>query len=88
MWSESMAWPLDSDGKKQGSMFSGDCKDGFSADQFENFANFRAHYEGTGPEIWEQTSGKLDAAGTGGIVAVVSCFLKVGSSILGFYGFN
>lgn len=47
---------------------------------------------GTGPEIWEQTSGKLDAfiaaAGTGGTVAGVSYFLKVGSSILGFYGFN
>lgn len=87
-----MAWPLDSDGKKQGRMFSSDCKDGFSADQFENFANFRAHYEGTGPDIWEQTSNKLDAfiaaAGTGGTVAVASCFLKVGSSILGFYGFN
>lgn len=73
-------------------MFSSDGKVGFSADQFENFANFRAHYEGTGHEIWEQTSGKLDAfiavAGTGGTVAGVSCFLKVGSSILGFDGFN
>lgn len=82
----------DSDGKKQGSMLSSDCKGGFFADQFENLANFRAHYEGTGPEIWEQTSGKLDAfiaaAGTGGTVAGVSCFLKVSSSILGFCDFN
>eukprot|EP00252_Welwitschia_mirabilis_P017914 TRINITY_DN3993_c0_g1_i2.p1 TRINITY_DN3993_c0_g1~~TRINITY_DN3993_c0_g1_i2.p1 ORF type:complete len:286 (-),score=58.27 TRINITY_DN3993_c0_g1_i2:106-963(-) len=55
-------------------------KGGFFADQFENIANFQAHYEGTAPEIWEQTDGKLDAfvaaAGTGGTVAGVSCFLK------------
>ncbi|KAL0306261.1 UNVERIFIED_CONTAM: Cysteine synthase 2 [Sesamum radiatum] len=53
---------------------------GFFADQFENLANFRAHYEGTGPEIWEQVGGRLDAfvaaAGTGGTVAGVSRFLK------------
>ncbi|XP_020687612.1 cysteine synthase 2 isoform X3 [Dendrobium catenatum] len=55
-------------------------KGGFFADQFENLANFRAHYEGTGPEIWEQTEGNLDAfvaaAGTGGTVAGVSRYLK------------
>nr|GMC47395.1 cysteine synthase 2 [Ipomoea batatas] len=66
--------------EKQSSTFSLDCKGGFFADQFENLANFRAHYEGTGPEIWEQTGGELDAfvaaAGTGGTVAGVSCFLK------------
>lgn len=58
-----------------------DYKGGFFADQFENPANFRAHYEGTGPEIWQQVGGKLDAfvaaAGTGGTVAGVSRFLKV-----------
>ncbi|XP_043689003.1 cysteine synthase 2 [Telopea speciosissima] len=57
-----------------------DCKGGFFADQFENLANFRAHYEGTGPEIWEQTGGKLHAfvaaAGTGGTIAGVSRFLQ------------
>lgn len=75
-----------SDGEKQGTIFSGDCEGGFFADQFENLANFRAHYEGTGPEIWEQTGGKLDAfigaAGTGGTVAGVSRFLKVSSFLL------
>ncbi|GAQ84936.1 Pyridoxal-5'-phosphate-dependent enzyme family protein [Klebsormidium nitens] len=53
---------------------------GFFADQFENLANFRAHNEGTGPEIWAQTGGHVDAfvagAGTGGTLAGVSCFLK------------
>lgn len=70
-----------SDGAKYSTAFSSDCKGGFFANQFENLANFRAHYEGTGPEIWEQTGGEVDAfiaaAGTGGTVAGVSCFLKV-----------
>lgn len=58
-------------------------KGGFFADQFENLANFRAHYEGTAPEIWAQTGGKVNAfvaaAGTGGTIAGVSCYLKVTS---------
>lgn len=70
-----------SDGAIQSSKFPSDCTGGFFADQFENLANFRAHYEGTGPEIWEQTGGELDAfvaaAGTGGTVAGVSRFLQV-----------
>lgn len=68
-------------GYNHSSVFSNDCQGGFFADQFENLANFRAHYEGTGPEIWEQTNGNLDAfvaaAGTGGTVAGVSSFLQV-----------
>lgn len=58
-----------------------DSKGGFFADQFENMANYRAHYEWTGPEIWEQTKGSLHAfiaaAGTGGTIAGVSRYLKV-----------
>jgi cysteine synthase len=58
-----------------------DSKGGFFADQFENMANYRAHYEWTGPEIWEQTKGTLHAfvaaAGTGGTIAGVSRYLKV-----------
>lgn len=70
-----------SDGHEHSTLFPNDCQGGFFADQFENLANFRAHYEGTGPEIWEQTNGNLDAfvaaAGTGGTVAGVSKFLQV-----------
>ena len=70
--------------EKHASVFPSDCKGGYFADQFENLANYRAHYEGTGPEIWEQTSGNLDAfvaaAGTGGTLAGVSRFLQVCTS--------
>ncbi|WFD30047.1 cysteine synthase [Malassezia sp. CBS 17886] len=52
----------------------------FFADQFETEANFCAHYRHTGPEIWEQTVGDVDAfvsgAGTGGTLAGVAAFLK------------
>jgi cysteine synthase A len=50
------------------------------ANQFDNVANRRAHFETTGPEIWEQTAGKMDAficaVGTGGTLAGVGMFLK------------
>jgi cysteine synthase A len=50
------------------------------ANQFDNLANRRAHYETTGPEIWAQTDGKVDAwvaaTGTGGTYAGVAMFLK------------
>ena len=53
---------------------------GFFANQFETEANWRAHYEGTGPEIYDQTSGRVDAfvagAGTGGTISGVAMFLK------------
>ncbi len=50
------------------------------ANQFDNLANRQAHFETTGPEIWEQTEGKIDAwvaaTGTGGTFAGVAMFLK------------
>src|ERR1700742_4797543 len=50
------------------------------ANQFDNVANRRAHIEGTGPEIWEQTGGKIDgftcAVGTGGTLAGMAIALK------------
>ena len=50
------------------------------ANQFDNLANRHAHYATTGPEIWAQTDGTIDAwvtaTGTGGTYAGVSLFLK------------
>jgi cysteine synthase A len=50
------------------------------AQQFDNIANRDGHYRTTGPEIWEQTGGKVDgficAAGTGGTLAGVAAALR------------
>ena len=50
------------------------------ANQFDNLANRQAHIDATGPEIWAQTHGKIDAficaVGTGGTLAGVSAFLR------------
>ena len=50
------------------------------SNQFDNTANRDAHLRGTGPEIWEQTGGRVDAfvaaSGTGGTFAGVAAFLK------------
>jgi cysteine synthase A len=50
------------------------------ADQWNNLDNRKAHYVATGPEVWEQTGGKVDAficsIGTGGTLAGVATFLR------------
>jgi cysteine synthase A len=52
----------------------------FWANQWDNTANADGHYRSTGPEIWDQTGGRVDgftcAIGTGGTLAGVSRFLK------------
>jgi cysteine synthase A len=50
------------------------------ANQFDNLANREAHYKTTGPEIWQQTDGKIDvwvaSTGTGGTYAGAALFFK------------
>ena len=50
------------------------------ANQFDNLANRRAHFNSTAPEIWQQTAGAVDAwvaaTGTGGTYAGVALYLK------------
>ena len=52
----------------------------YMPNQYENDANFLAHYESTGPEIWKQTNGSvthfLTGCGTGGTITGTSLFLK------------
>ena len=52
----------------------------FHANQYDNLANRLAHYESTGPEIWNQTDGRIThlvcTAGTGGTVTGTAMFLK------------
>ncbi|RYF92846.1 MAG: pyridoxal-phosphate dependent enzyme, partial [Chitinophagaceae bacterium] len=52
----------------------------FLCNQYDNLANRLAHYESTGPELWEQTDGKIThlvcTAGTGGTVTGVAQYLK------------
>jgi len=52
----------------------------YMPNQYENDANFLAHYQSTGPEIWKQTSGEvthfLAGSGTGGTLTGTAAFLK------------
>ncbi|KIY44572.1 PALP-domain-containing protein [Fistulina hepatica ATCC 64428] len=51
---------------------------GYFADQFENMSNYNAHFESTGPEIWRQTNGHVDAFVSGaGTIAGIGRYIKI-----------
>jgi cysteine synthase A len=66
--------------QKQAGRFAASLAGAVWANQFDNVANRQAHIDTTGPEIWAQTDGRLDAfvaaVGTGGTLAGVSRYLK------------
>jgi cystathionine beta-synthase len=57
-----------------------DTPNAWKANQYDNLSNSAAHYEQTGPEIWNQTGGQIDhlvsGVGTGGTICGVAGFLK------------
>jgi cysteine synthase A len=70
----------DNNFQKQAGRYAATLDNAVWANQFDNTANALAHYESTGPEIWAQTNGKVDAftcaVGTGGTLAGTSTYLK------------
>jgi cysteine synthase A len=70
----------DANFQKQAGRFAETLDNAVWANQFDNTANRLAHYESTGPEIWAQTDGKVDAftcsVGTGGTLAGTARYLK------------
>ena len=64
----------------------------WKANQYDNLSNSQAHYESTGPEIWEQTGGKVDhlvvGVGTGGTICGTGKFLKEKNPKLKVWGID
>lgn len=65
-------------------------RNGWLSDQYNNLSNRLAHYESTGPELWNQTDGKINAlvvsTGTGGSLCGTSKFLKEQNANFKSYG--
>ncbi|UOE46790.1 pyridoxal-phosphate dependent enzyme [Mucilaginibacter sp. SMC90] len=60
--------------------------------QYDNLSNSQAHYESTGPEIWEQTEGKVThliaGVGTGGTISGIARYLKEKNSAIQVLGID
>jgi cysteine synthase A len=70
----------DANYQKQAGRYAASLDNAVWANQFDNVANRGAHYAGTGPEIWRQTGGSVNAfvsaVGTGGTLGGIARFLK------------
>ena len=66
--------------------------DAWKANQYDNLSNSQAHYETTGPEIWEQMGGKIDhlvaGVGTGGTISGTGRFLRERNPQLKIWGID
>ena len=64
----------------------------WKANQYDNLSNSQAHYEQTGPEIWDQTDGRIDhlvvGVGTGGTVTGVARYIKERKPTLKVWGID
>ncbi len=64
----------------------------WKANQYDNPSNAAAHYESTGPELWEQTEGKIDhlvvGVGTGGTISGTARYLKERNPALKVWGID
>jgi cystathionine beta-synthase len=66
--------------------------DSWKANQYDNLSNLQAHYEQTGPEIWEQTGGRIThlvvGVGTGGTVSGAGRYLKERNPTIKVWGID
>jgi cystathionine beta-synthase len=64
----------------------------WKANQYDNLSNSQAHYEQTGPEIWDQTDGRIthlvSGVGTGGTICGVGRFLKEKNPAIRIWGID